>query len=478
MSTGQRPVDEQAENDKAYSTNPPKGKREGDSEDSSRTDPSSVDPSGVDPSGAERPDADSSRSTKGTRGERKETERIEELADICGEILDHVPKTYGGQRQLRYLAEQVSNLSAEERLLLQEQVEKFIRHTIEMGASDMDMGGSSARNQIWFRMDGRKRPDERMGKYSALEADLLILSVMNPQQRKEMLKEGATDFSYSIEIGTQSEEEARRLRATAYLDFDHVALNMRVIDNELFTLNELGFSEEAQKRMMFRHVKDGLTLITGVTGSGKSTTLDAIIDKNNRDFEGHIVIIAEPVEYKHSSKKCIIRHRGVERDVPTFKKGITQALRQDPDIVMIGEIRDPETIKAALEITDSGHKVFSTLHTSSAIETIDRIIAEIPPNEQERVRHRLADVLKCVVSQKLLPKRGGGRQLAKEVLMLGNSAQAAIKNDNVGEVYQMMWEEQNTLEQDLYRLGRARKITASHALDYANNKKRLRRLMN
>jgi twitching motility protein PilT len=194
------------------------------------------------------------------------------------------------------------------------------------------------------------------------------------------------------------------------------------------------------------------------------------------------VIIGNPVEFMHQSKKCIVRHREVGRDVPSFKDGIVQALRQDPDIVVIGEMRDPLTISAGLEITDSGHKVFSTLHTSSAVESIDRIIAEYPHDEQERVRNRLADVLRCVVSQKLCPRVGGGRVLAKEVLWMTPSAQAAIKNENTSEIYQMMWEGWSkgmiTLEQDLFRLVRQGLITHETAMNYANNKRRLQRLVN
>lgn len=194
-----------------------------------------------------------------------------------------------------------------------------------------------------------------------------------------------------------------------------------------------------------------------------------------------MVIIARPIEYVHRSRKCLIRHREVGRDVRTFKDGIVQALRQDPDIIVIGEMRDPETISAALEITDSGHKVFSTLHTSSAVETIDRIVAEYPPDEQDRVRNRLADVLRCVISQKLVPKIGGGRILAKEVLWMTPSARAAIKNKNTSEIYQMMWEGgalgMTTLEQDLYRLVRQQLITPEVAFDFANNKRRLQQLL-
>lgn len=400
------------------------------------------------------------------------------LPEACQQIIDSIPESYRGQRRLQYLAEKTEDLSPEDERALQAYVDRFVRRTLELDASDMDLGGRSCDGNVWYRVDGEKRREKELGTYAPLETDVLVLNLLNDVQTKQLLEEGATDFSYWLDV--DGKERPRRLRATVYSDYDHAALNMRAITDEVRPLGSLGFHQKIQKGMMFRHVRDGLTLITGVTGSGKSTTLDAIIDANNEDYPGHIVVIAQPVEYMHEPKKCIVRHREVGKDVETFKAGITQALRQDPDIVVIGEMRDPETIRAALEITDSGHKVFSTLHTSSAVETIDRIIAEVPPQEQQRVRHRLADVLRCVVSQKLPPKIGGGRQLTKEVLWVDSSARAAIKNDNVQEVYQMMWEGgtqgQTTLEQDLYRLTRKRKIEPETAVDYANNKKRLRRL--
>lgn len=401
------------------------------------------------------------------------------LPPACLQIIESVPDSYRGQRQLRYLAKKTADLDQKHEAALQAQVDRFAKRALELDASDMDLGGRACDEHVWYRIDGEKRREQEMGTYAPMETDILVLNLLNKKQMTELLKEGATDFSYRLEV--KGNERPRRFRATAYLDYDHAALNMRAIGDEILPLDTLGFHPKIQKGMMFRHVRDGLTLITGVTGSGKSTTLDAIIDANNEDFAGHIVIIAQPIEYMHEPKKCIVRHREVGKDVVSFKDGITQALRQDPDIVVIGEMRDPETIQAALEVTDSGHKVFSTLHTSSAMETIDRIVAEVPPEEQQRVRHRLADVLRCVVSQQLLPKIGGGRQMAKEVLWVDASARAAIKNDNVGEVYQMMWQGgdqgQTTLEQDLYRLARKRKIEPEIAMDYANNKKRLRRLM-
>ncbi|KPK96301.1 twitching motility protein PilT, partial [bacterium SM23_31] len=218
-----------------------------------------------------------------------------------------------------------------------------------------------------------------------------------------------------------------------------------------------------------------------ITGSGKSSTLDSIIDANNKTIDAHIVIIASPIETVHRSQRCIIRHREVGRDTRSFKFGSIQALRQDPDIIVIGEMRDPDTIITALEITDSGHKVFSTLHTASAVESIDRIIAECPPEEQERVRMRLADTLKCVISQKLVPTVDGKRILAKEVMLMTPSIKAAIKNNNTSEIYQMITESSDkglvTLEQDLLRLVNERRITTHDAEDFANNKKRMRELL-
>jgi twitching motility protein PilT len=145
--------------------------------------------------------------------------------------------------------------------------------------------------------------------------------------------------------------------------------------------------------MSHTYIKFGLSLVTGITGSGKSATLDSIIDSHNKIDPAHIVIVASPVEYVHKSNVAIIKHREVGRDVLSFREGVIQSLRQDPDIIVIGEMRDPDTIMAALEVTDTGHKVFSTLHTSSAVESLDRIIAEVHPNEQERVETGLQTFL-------------------------------------------------------------------------------------
>jgi len=183
----------------------------------------------------------------------------------------------------------------------------------------------------------------------------------------------------------------------------------------------------------------------------------------------------------HSSNFCLVKHREVGRDVLSFKEGVIQSLRQDPDIIIIGEMRDPDTIMAALEVTDTGHKVFSTLHTSSATESLERIIAEVNPTEQERVRNRLADVLVSVVSQKLVPTLDGRVILAKEVMIVTPSVKAAIKNNNLSEIYMMINQGGNlgmiTMEQDLKRLYDQKRISLETAVTYSNNKTRINQLL-
>ena len=394
------------------------------------------------------------------------------------QIARSAPKLLVGEDRLKFYAEQVARLKVDQRETLREFVEQYVARMHAMGASDLDMGGPATMGRVWYRVDGDKTPHFELGIASHDEVDLLILNLLSERQIDDLWEVQSADFSYQLDT---EDGGRKRFRCTTYYDNQHLGVCLRAINEEVRPLDGLGFHPVIQRGVMFSNVRAGLALVTGVTGSGKSTTLDAIIDANNRDFDGHIVIIAKPLEYVHNPQRCIIRHREVGPDVPSFKVGVSQALRQDPDIIMIGEMRDPETIDAAIEAADTGHKVFSTLHTASAVESIDRIVAEYPPFEQERVRSRLADVLNCVVSQKLPPRLGGGRVLAKEVLWVTASVKAAIHNNNTGEIYQMMWEGTRqgmvTLEQDLFRLVRERKISPEIGLQYANNKRRFQQLV-
>ncbi|MCH8246565.1 MAG: Flp pilus assembly complex ATPase component TadA [Bacteroidetes bacterium] len=410
---------------------------------------------------------------------RQSPRSVSPIPPACASLAENTPDRLRGGGRLAYQLDQLKRLKAKDRISMHVHMDQLISKMIRSDASDIDMGGESANGSVWYRIHGDKSPDRGAGGYTVDETNFLILNLLDEVNVTRILERGATDFSYQVAV--RGQRRSVRLRATVYFDMEYLALNMRAITDQLRTLKSINLHPSVERGMMFQYVRDGLTLITGVTGSGKSTTLDAIIDANNEELHGHIVIIGNPIEYRHDSKKCIIRHREVGRDVPNFKDGIVQSLRQDPDIIVIGEMRDPETISAALEITDSGHKVFSTLHTSSAVESIDRIIAEYPHEEQTRVRNRLADVLRCIISQKLVPSTSGGRVLAKEVLWMTPPARAAIKNGNINEVYQMVWEGtahgQCTLEQDLFRLLREGQITRETALNFGNNKRRLNQLI-
>ena len=398
------------------------------------------------------------------------------LPGFVRDIAASAPALLVGEDRLRFYAEQVDGLGAERREALRLCFDRMVARINELNASDMDLGGRACSGRVWYRVDGDKKPhDEHGGTLD--EVDVVIVNLLSERQRDDIFRVQSSDFSYFLDTATGQ----RRFRTTSYFDQGHLAICLRAIPDRVRSVESLGFSPVIARGMMFRHIRDGLSLVTGVTGSGKSTTLDAFIDANNHDFDGHIVIVAKPIEYVHTPNRCIIRHREVGPDVPSFKDGVVQALRQDPDIIMIGEMRDPETINAAIEASDTGHKVFSTLHTSSTVESLDRMIAEYPHEEQNRVRVRLADVLRCVISQKLPPKIGGGRILAKEVLWITPSVKAAILNNNTSEIYQMIWEGAAqgmvTMEQDLIRLYRERKITLENALQYANNKRRIQQLV-
>lgn len=402
------------------------------------------------------------------------------LPDAYYRILDTLPPSVYGIERVRYYTGEINGLPEVEKAVVRQKFNDFVSKMMQINASDMDMGGESCNGHIWYRVDGLKKPYPELGRLTEDESELFLLSLLIPQQQQRLLDHYAVDFGYSMEIGPN--EANRRFRNTVFFDNKRLALSMRMLPWKPRPLRGYGFHPIIERGLLFRYLRDGITLITGVTGSGKSTTLDAIVNANNDDIEAQIIIIAQPLEFLHTSKKCIVRHREVGTDVASYVDGMVQALRQDPDVVVVGEMRDAESISTALEMADTGHKVFSTLHTGSAIETIDRIVAEYPTEEQDRVRNRVADVLNCIISQKLLPAVGGGRVLAKEVMWMTSSARAAIKNKNTGEIYQMMWsgsdQGMTTLEQDLYRLMQNGEITAETALSYANNKRRLLQILN
>ena len=338
---------------------------------------------------------------------QQEVLKVPPLPPCCDAICSGIPAVFHGMERIVHISNKVAELDQTEIARLQAVVEYFMRYMLKKGASDLDMGGPACNGSIWLRIDGRKRKHPELGHYTQDQTNVLLLSLLTDTQRIDLFGAYSLDHSRQLQAGADG-GTWYRFRTSMYFDNEHLGFNIRAISNNLRPLDSLGFHPTIKEGLMFDHVRDGLTLITGVTGSGKSTTLDSIVDENNQRVDGHIVVIAKPLEYIHLSKRSIVRHREVGKDVATFHQGVVQALRQDPDIIVIGEMRDPQTISAAIEVTDSGHKVFSTLHTSSAVESIARIVGEYDKAEQERIRNRLADVLRCIVSQKLLPKIGGG----------------------------------------------------------------------
>ncbi len=402
----------------------------------------------------------------------------ENISELIRPLAGQLPTAARGLEMHMKIGQIIEDQPDDVRMKLKGAVDHFLLKMGKLNASDIDMGGPGCDKKVWYRIFGKKSPLKEPNDLDFQITDFLFHSIILPSQRDILIKNKNLDFSYSLKI---DENKNQRFRADLYFDLEHLALNMRKIDNTIRPFKNLGTHPEVAKALSLKYYKYGMTLITGITGSGKSSTLDTIIDANNRTVDSHIVIIASPVELIHKPIRSVVRHREVGRDVVSFKEGSIQALRQDPDIIVIGELRDPETIMTALEITDSGHKTFGTLHTSSAMESIERILGEVPAEEQNRVRSRLADVLTCVISQKLVPSLDGKRALAKEVLLCTPSVRAAIRNNNIGEIYQMMMEGgekgMNTMEQDLKRLFDNGVISRDEAVNTANNKAKMVQLM-
>ncbi len=390
-----------------------------------------------------------------------------------------IPESLFGPDRVLYILENADKLKENEKITLRNFYNKLLVNMLEKDASDIELGGHGNVGYVWMRIYGRKERVKEISQFTPDESALIIVNLLNMNQREQLAKKRNLDFSYTFFYERRNVNV--RFRSDTYFDLDTLTMNMRAINQILRPLSSLDFHPNIVRALSHGYIKFGLSLITGITGSGKSTTLDSIIDHHNKVDPCHIIVIAAPIEYVHTSNVSLIKHREVGRDVMSFKEGIVQALRQDPDIVVVGEMRDPDTIMAALEITDTGHKVFSTLHTSSAVESIDRIIAECDPVEQERVRNRLADVLISVVSQKLIPSLDGKRVLAKEVLLVTPSVKAAIKNNNTSEIYMMInqggAQGMITMEQDLKRLYLAKKISLETAITYANNKTRIQQIL-
>lgn len=333
---------------------------------------------------------------------------------------------------------------------------QLLRAMIEKGASDMHL---TAGAPPLLRIDGQIMP-LKLDPLSPIDSKQLCYSVLTEEQKIEFEKHKELDLSFGV-------KSLARFRANIFMQRGAVSGAFRAIPFKILSFEELGLPPVVADLAARPR---GLILVTGPTGSGKSTTLASIIDKINNEQRHHIMTIEDPIEYLHAHKRSIVNQRELGSDTRSFKDALKYALRQDPDVVLIGEIRDLETIEAALTIAETGHLVFATLHTNSAAQSINRIIDVFPPHQQAQVRAQLSFVLEGVLSQLLVPRAGApGRVLAMEVMVPNAAIRNLIREDKVHQIYSQMQVGQGkhgmqTMNQSLFSLYARRLIALDEAL--------------
>jgi twitching motility protein PilT len=358
----------------------------------------------------------------------------------------------------------MENLHAQEISLLE-----ILYKASLLGASDVHI---TVGTRPVVRVDGKIRP---LDGYPVLTAEMtyrMLYSVMSEKHRKQLEEKGHVDFSFGV-------KDVGRFRANVFFQRGSTAGAFRRLPNKIMTVEELGLS---RKVLELCHRSMGLVLITGPTGSGKSTTLATLIDYINENFPYHIITIEDPIEYVFQRRKSIVNQREIGEDVDNFADALRAALREDPDVILVGEMRDLETIEIALRAAETGHLVFATLHTNTAVSTITRIIDVFPPQQQEQVRIQLSFVLQGVISQRLVPKIGGGRVLAYELLIPNTAIRSLIRENKLQQIYSIMQSGQaetgmQTMNQSLASLYRKGLITLEDAFRFSPDIKELERML-
>jgi twitching motility protein PilT len=340
-------------------------------------------------------------------------------------------------------------------------ITELLAFSVKNKASDLHL---SAGLPPIIRVDGEMRK-LNVPALNHKEVHGLIFEIMNDKQRKEYEENLETDFSFEV-------KDLSRFRVNAFVQSRGAAAVLRTIPNKILSLDDLGAPQ------IFKNIINqpaGIILVTGATGSGKSTTLAAMIDHINSTKREHILTIEDPIEFVHENKLCLLNQREVHRDTHSFKNALRSALREDPDIILVGELRDLETIRLAISAAETGHLVFGTLHTNSAPKTIDRLIDVFPAAEKSMIRSMLSESLRAVISQTLLKKNGGGRIAAHEIMLGIPAIRNLIREDKVPQMYSVIQTGQShgmqTMDQCLQRLVAQGLISAQDAAAKSIDKK-------
>lgn len=343
---------------------------------------------------------------------------------------------------------------------MEEKLKLYLKSLITNEGSDLHIkSGSQLRVRIYgiLKVFGEEVLTVKM-------VDDLAQEITTKEQYKKLMKDRSLDFSYKL-------NDENRFRVNFFYQMDGLSAVFRLIPVKIATIDELNLPAVIKS---FTDIQRGLVLVTGVTGSGKSTTLAAMIDRINRAETKHIITLEDPIEFVHQDKKCLVNQRAMGQDAHSFSDALRAALREDPDIILVGEMRDLETIDIALHAANTGHLVFSTLHTLDAKETIDRIVGMFKNEEQNRIRMSLASVLEGIISQRLIPTKDGKRTPAAEILKKTARIEQLIMEKRDAEIVDALFDGKEiygtqTFDQSLLDILRRGEITEKTALEYATN---------
>jgi twitching motility protein PilT len=352
------------------------------------------------------------------------------------------------------------------------QIDDLLAEVSARGASDLHIGVGLPPS---LRVDGELRPVPGYPSLSTEDMERALKQLLKPDEMELFRKSHEFDFSFSFRAPTGEEG---RFRGNAFIESGRLALALRLIPMRIRTLDELGLPSTLKQIATHRR---GLFLVTGPTGHGKSSTLAALIQEINENRREHIITIEDPVEYLYVSNKCVVHQRQVGIDTGSFAEALKRALRQDPDVILIGEMRDLETVAAAITAAETGHLVFATLHTQDAAQSVDRIIDVFPPHQQQQIRIQLASVLVGICSQQLIPCPNGGRTVATEILLANPAVRNCIKEGKTNQIKTLIQTGSNigmrTMEQSLADKVKSGTLPLEVALTYAYDPKDLQRIL-